>query len=146
MFKTIVVGTDGSDNAEKAVRTAVAMAGDGRQLHVVTAFRPVPDSEMRAMARDLPEEYRSSLRADYRADSIIDGARSIVRLGGVDAEFHEVSNDPTDALLSVVEQVDADLLVVGSRGENLGKRLMHGSVSTKLLHHSPCSVLIVQAD
>ena len=112
---------------------------------MVTACRPISTTELRAIARDVPEEYRSSLHAYYKADSIIESARSIVGRSGVEAEFHEVNDDPTDALISAVERVGADLLVVGSRGENLSRRLMHGSVSTKLLHHCPCSMLVIKA-
>lgn len=144
MFTVVVVGTDGSSNAQKAVRVAANLAGPDTTLHVVAAYEPISEAQLRSMARDLPEEFRPLLYSDSGIDSILAGARSIVNPLGVKAEYHSVEGDPAEALIDTVEQLDADLLVVGSRGEGATKRLMHGSVSTKVLHHAPCAVLVVK--
>jgi nucleotide-binding universal stress UspA family protein len=61
----------------------------------------------------------------------------------VKVEQHTVAGDPSDVLVSVVQLVDADLLVVGNRGMTGMKRFVLGSVPNKISHHAPCSVLIV---
>ncbi len=58
--------------------------------------------------------------------------------------MHLVEGDPRDATLRLVEQVHADLVVVGSRGSGLIARAMLGSVSTWLATHSSVPVLIVR--
>ena len=81
----------------------------------------------------------------FHADNLLGSARALLRAEGVEAEFHEIADDPTDALLDTAAAHEADLIVVGSRGEGAVKRALHGSVSTKVLHHAPCSVLVVRA-
>lgn len=146
MFTTIVVGTDGSRGAERAIQAAAAVAGrsPGAAVHVVTAYQPLTPRQMNELSEQLPEEFRSVLSADMGAGSRLDSARALLGDAGIEAEYHEVSDDPTDAILDVVERVGADLVVVGSRGEGSVKRVIHGSVSTKVLHHAPCSVLVVK--
>lgn len=146
MFKTIVVGTDGSANAEDAVALAVELAGSELEatVHVVAAYDPLSAGELNAIVAELPAEFRDVFTAHSGVDSIIDRARSIVRPSEVRAEFHEVDADPADALLDAIETYGADLVVVGSRGEGRARRALHGSVSTKVLHHAPCTVLVVK--
>ena len=145
MFKKIVVGTDGSQNAEEAIRVAAEIAaGAGATLHVVAAYRPVGEAELRAIARELPDEFRELVYQERGADSQLGSARRIVEIAGVDAEYVDVVGDAAEVLLDAVDETGADLLVVGSRGEGRAGRLLHGSVSTKVLHHAPCTTLVVK--
>lgn len=146
MFNTIIVGTDGSSNAERAVRIAADLAKTipGCTVHVVAAYRPLSGIQIQEIANALPDEFRDTLHADYGVDSILDAARFIFKKAAVDAEFHGVNNDPTEAILGAAERYKADLIIVGSRGENAAQRMLHGSVSTKLVHNTPCSVLVVR--
>ncbi|MFT4866023.1 MAG: nucleotide-binding universal stress UspA family protein, partial [Ilumatobacter sp.] len=59
-------------------------------------------------------------------------------------EPHERTGDPADEILGVAELVNADLIVVGARGLGAIERFIRGSVSTRIAHHSPCDVLIVE--
>jgi nucleotide-binding universal stress UspA family protein len=54
-----------------------------------------------------------------------------------------LQGDPADALLTLCEDLDADLLVIGNRGMRGAKRFLLGSVSNRCAHHAPCSILIV---
>ena len=148
MFSTIVVGTDGSKDAERALQAGAELAGmhPGAEVHVVSAFHPLGPAELRDMAEQLPQEFRPLVHGLVTVEAPIAEAKRIMSRAGVSARYHEVDGDPTDALLECVENVDADLLIVGSRGEGAAKRLLHGSVSTKVLHHAPCSVLVVKVD
>ena len=148
MFSTIVVGTDGSPDAEDALRAAAELArlNPETKVHVVGAFQPIPPGQLRSMADSLPEEFRPLLYGTMRVDATMDVARSVMKLAGVEADYHDVDDHPTDAILNAAENYDADLIVVGSRGEGATKRLLHGSVSTNVLHHAPCAVLVVRKD
>lgn len=146
MFSTIVVGTDGSTPAEAALTAAAELAGlrEGTSVHVVVAYHPLSAADLRRLAEELPEDVRPLLHAHVGAESSLTDARSIMQRAGVDAQYHEIDGDPTEALLEVAELAKADLLVVGSRGEGATKRALHGSVSTKVMHHADCAVLVVK--
>ncbi len=148
MFSTIVVGTDGSPDAQQALQTAAKLAGldPATKVHVVAAFHPIPPAQLRAIADSLPDEFRSLIHGAMHVESTLDGARSIMKAAELTAEYHEVNDYPTEAILNVVDSVNADLVVIGSRGEGVAGRMLHGSVSTNVLHHAPCAVLVVHAD
>ena len=52
---------------------------------------------------------------------------------------------PESRIVETAEQMKADLIVVGSHGYNRWERLLLGSVSDSVVHHAPCSVLVVRA-
>jgi len=148
VFSTIVVGTDGSPDAEDALRAAAEMArvNPDTKIHVIGAYRPIPPDQLRSIMKSLPDEFKPLVYGTMRADSTMEAARAIMKVAGVEAEYHEVDDHPTDAILNAAESYNADLIVVGSRGEGATKRLLHGSVSTNVLHHAPCAVLVVRKD
>lgn len=148
MFSTIVVGTDGSPDANQALRATAKLAklAPGAKIHVVAGFRPIPPAELRATSDSLPDEFKPLVHGSMQVDSTIEAARSIMKAANIEADYHEVSDRPADAILNTIEKYAADLVVVGSRGEGAAKRLIHGSVSTSVLHHAPCAVLVVRAD
>ena len=145
MFTTIVVGTDDSCTA----RAAVNVAGELAQrygidtVHVVCGYHPLSEAELAHLAQDLPAEFRTGLSADQTGAAMAGAAERHLNGMGVRAETHPVPASGAEAILDVAEEVGADLIVVGSRGHGAGKRLLHGSVSTKVVHHAPCSVLVV---
>lgn len=148
MFKTVLVGTDGSDNAMKAVEAAADMIAGVPEavLHIVTAFRPLTPAELEALAQQLPDEFRSHASAQSGVESRLESAKHLAEARGAKhVELHQINAEPTEAILDQIDSHRADLLVVGSRGENFTGRILHGSVSTKLLHHAPCSVMVVKA-
>lgn len=146
MFSTIVVGTDGSADAKRAVRVAAALAAadPASEVHVVTAYQPLTAATLRSLSDELPSELRPLLHGHLGADGILSEAQGILQAAGVRGTCHDIDGDPTDAILDAAERTDADLVIVGSRGEGPTKRLLHGSVSTKVLHHAPCAVLVVK--
>ena len=145
LFTNIVVGTDGTEQSSKAVVAAAELASKNpdAKVHVVMAFHPLSTRELANISSQLPDEFRSILHSSYPAESTLGEARRVTEAHGVDATFHEIDDDPTDAILGVADDVGADLVVVGTRGLGPAGRVMHGSVSTKLLHSAPCSLLVV---
>jgi nucleotide-binding universal stress UspA family protein len=146
MYTTIVVGTDGSDSAAIAVRQAAELAKvGGGTLHIVHAYQPMNMGTLAMSAGsggstiDV-EGVNASIES--QAQLVCQHAGAIAQEQSVDCKIHSVPGDPCDALISVAEQVHADLLVVGNRGMTGLKRFMLGSVPNKISHHAPCSVLI----
>ncbi len=147
MFTTIVVGIDGSLHGQSALEAAIALAAAfGSTLHVVAADGPLIGEEVRSARASLPPELRDVFDAHAGAHLHLDEAVVEARLAGVSVESHDVRSHPTDALLDVADDVDADLIVVGSRGRSFTKRHLLGSVSTRLAQHTHRSVLIVHSE
>ena len=145
MFKSIVVGTDGSDTATQAVRQAVELASSiGAKLEVVSAYEPVAESRVKDERRDAPEDLQWAInrREDVRAT--LDSVVALADENGVSANIYPRRGDPADAILDVAEEQSADLIIVGNKGMTGAKRFLLGSVPNKVSHHAPCSVLIIR--
>ncbi len=146
MFASIVVGTDGSPDATAAVKMAghlACLAPEG-VVHVVNAYEALTPAELSRLDRELPDEFRDQLTGDLLARASLDPASSLLAARGVEHTAREMRMHPADAILRRAEEVEADMIVVGSRGEGAIDRLRHGSTSTRVLHEAPCSVLVVR--
>lgn len=145
MFTTIVVGTDDSPTAREAVEAAGELARrfGVETVHVVCGYRPISEHELAHLTHDLPEEFRMGLSADQGGLAQICAAEQHLSGMGVVPVRHLLPTSGAEAILDVADEVGADLVVVGSHGYGAGRRLLHGSVSTKVAHHAPCSVMIV---
>lgn len=142
MFSSIVVGTDGSETADRALTRAFEMARlTGARLHVVSAYAPAPT---RVTGGAPPAEAAEwSVRSDFEVEGVLDRATSRGRADGVEVETRAPKGDPADAILEVASETGADLIVLGSRGMQGARRVL-GSVPNKVSHRAPCDVLIVQ--
>ena len=150
MWSSIVVGTDGSQTAAEAVRTAAGLASlCGARLTVCHAYQPLSTSAALAMsgaaagvgvlvdsADDLDRQ-----RAD--AEQLV--AQAVASCGAAPGRTTGAAlpGGAAEVLLRVAEQVAADLVVVGSRGMHGAKRLL-GSVPNTVTHTSRCAVLVVR--
>ena len=145
MFRSIVVGTDGSETAGKAVEAAVELAKlCDAPLHVVSAYEPVPKGRLREEARQAPDDTQWMINPREDVDATLSAAADSVREAGVKVETFAREGDPADAILDVAEEHDADLIVVGNKGMTGARRYLLGSVPNNVSHHAPCSVIIVR--
>ncbi|HST32210.1 MAG TPA: universal stress protein [Solirubrobacteraceae bacterium] len=145
MFRSIVVGTDGSDTAAQAVRQAVDLAGAvGAKLELVSAYSPVSQQRLSEERRQAPEDLQWAINPREDVDATLEAAASIARDAGVEVEVYPRQGDPADAILDVAEEREADLIIVGNKGMTGAKRFLLGSVPNKVSHHAPCSVLIIR--
>jgi nucleotide-binding universal stress UspA family protein len=139
----IVVGTDGSAEAERALERAANLAsGSGAPLYIVTAY-----------SDDWPlkERLGDSARVDpvdlgRVAEEVLARAAAHASRHGVEAEVIARQGDAAGVLIDVADEKGADLLVVGSRGLNAVDRFLLGSVSQKVSQHAKCTVMIVRGD
>lgn len=149
MFNSIVVGTDGSDTAARAVEVAAGLAAshDGAILHIVGVAKPVSSTAV-GMAHNAPAG-SGVAQAEWEDDTARNLKESLQRAADVvsdvapSIETYARLGNPAEVLCELADQVRADLLVVGNRGMQGGRRFL-GSVPNSVSHHSPCSVLIVQ--
>jgi nucleotide-binding universal stress UspA family protein len=145
MFGSIVVGTDGSDTARKAVDAAVELGRlTGATLEIVSAYEPVPAQRLRAEARQVPADLEWIVNPREDVEATLAEASGRVQGAGLTARTYAREGDPADAILDVAEERGSDLIVVGNKGMTGAKRFLLGSVPNRVSHHAPCSVLIVR--
>jgi nucleotide-binding universal stress UspA family protein len=141
MPQVIVVGTDGSQEADRALEEAIAIAArDNAQLHIVTAF---PDPAL-IRERITSGATAAPVNLSQVADSVLNRAAAAAQERGVQAETHASESEPAQAILNLAAKLNADLIVVGSRGLSGVQRFLMGSISAKVSEHAGCSVLIVR--
>ncbi|HEX2314203.1 MAG TPA: universal stress protein [Thermomonospora sp.] len=143
-YRTILVGTDGSNSSFRAVERAAGLAADtGATLVLATAYHPMSERARQSAADrlgDLAYKVQGSTPAEdalraARERAVAQGAKDIVEVA--------VEGDAVDVLAKVARERSADLVVVGNRGLNsLAGRIL-GSVPANLSHRSPCDILIV---
>jgi nucleotide-binding universal stress UspA family protein len=135
-MKSIVLAYDGSDPAKRALDRTSEFANDAA-VTVVSVVRILPASGRAAGAIDQDE-------VAEREQELTEAA-AYLRGKGIEPKTVEARGlDVGAAIVEEARGLDADLIVVGSTGKNLGKRLVLGSVSTKVVHEAPCDVLVVR--
>ena len=145
MFNRIVVGTDGSETAGEAVRQAVDLAKlAGARLSIVSAYAPVSKRRLQSEQEGAPVDVQYEIGPREDVNLVLDAAAASAKKEGLDVQTHPVEGEPAEALLSVAEETDADLIVVGNKGMTGARRFLLGSVPNNVSHHAPCSVLIVR--
>jgi nucleotide-binding universal stress UspA family protein len=143
-YRTILVGTDGSESSFRAVRRAAEVAADaGATLLIVSAYAAMNEREQRRAVDVLGEESYKVV-GSHPADDILRDARDIAtKAGAGDVDTVSRAGDPVDVLVAVADERDVDLCIVGNRGLNsLAGRLL-GSVPANISHRASCDVLIV---
>ena len=140
MDKGIVVGVDGSDSSVNAARKAAKLAqAVGVPLWVVHV-------------RHLAAAWSADVGADVRLDHVYEEIERRARARTEEAlsssnsswTFEVRSGHPSEELERAAQEHDADLIVVGSHGFSAPKRWVLGSISTRLIHHTAHSVLVVR--
>jgi nucleotide-binding universal stress UspA family protein len=145
MYDKIVVGTDGSASATKAVEHAASLAAvTGAHLHVAMARPSIPALVAPDMMIATADWTNATDQATQTA--LQSAADAAAAAGAGTVTTHQLSGEPADALLSLCDDIEADLLVIGSRGMQGARRFLLGSVSSRCAHHANRSVLIVHTD
>ncbi|GLW64966.1 universal stress protein [Actinomadura rubrobrunea] len=143
-YRTVLVGTDGSDSSFRAVdRAAQLAAATGATLLLATAYSPMPERE-RLSAADRLGDLAYKVQGSTPAEDALRAARErAVAAGARDIDQVAVEGEAVDVLVRLAKERRVDLVVVGNRGLNsLAGRIL-GSVPASLSHRSPCDVLIV---
>jgi nucleotide-binding universal stress UspA family protein len=145
MFSSIVVGTDGSETATRAIREAVGLASAlGATLDLVSAYTPDSQRRARVEGEDPSAGPPGRTGTPREVEEALADAAGLAREAGVEVNTHARAGDPADVILDVAEAQQADLVIIGNKGMTGTKRFLLGSVPNKISHHAPCSVLIVQ--
>lgn len=146
MFRKILLPTDGSRTSEEAARIAAELSARyGGVVHPLVAveYRFIGGDDVPA---DITREIRQRIQA--RAEAALAAANEAVReAGGATDGGSVVEGQPAAAILRAAEDGEFDLIVMGSRGVSLdnGEDRLVGSVAERVLHRTPCPVLVIRA-
>lgn len=139
MFTEILVAVDGSDHANRALDLARELAVKyNARLRVMHAYPPVSDLLGYGELEGIIAE-RSRL-----GQAILDAALERLQGSGLDIRTELMAGPEAEAILSVAQTRECDLIVLGRRGRSQLQGLLLGSVSQKVIQHAHCPVLVVR--
>ncbi|HMD91610.1 MAG TPA: universal stress protein [Trebonia sp.] len=141
----IFVGVDGSDHSRLALGWALREAARHRAPLTVMSVRPHPvrpATEIYWAVPDLPVDPREEETELKALQEFVGTVKSETGEDVADISLVMETGDPAEELISASR--DADLLVIGSRGNGGFARLLLGSVSSKVVHHAACPVVVIR--
>ena len=143
----VLIGTDGSELALHAAARAAALLGQPSEVVVVAVVTEVPGDEAGGFEGpvETPEEQEKTWeREQTDADAAITATADALGSWASGVVRRVEIGDPGGVICVLAEEVDADVVVVGSHGKGVLKRVFLGSVSEHVLRHAPCPVLVVR--
>jgi nucleotide-binding universal stress UspA family protein len=132
----ILLATDGSKEADLASRTTAELAqSTGSELHVLyVGEAPNPYVEEVGLAGD-----------DRQARTVLDAEAEKVRaVGGTVAQAHLRTGKADHEIVTLAEEIETGLIVIGSRGRGGIRRALMGGVADSVVRHAHCPVLVVR--
>ena len=148
-FTKILLATDGSPEAAKAARTAIALSRNlGSELHVLcvgqvsSAYAP---AETEILDYEFWKEMREFAKGEASEKLEVE-VRKIEDAGAKIEKSHVAVGRPEAEIVRLAEEIGAEMVVVGSRGLGPLRRAVLGSVSNSVVRHAHCSVLVVRGN
>lgn len=142
VFNTILVAIDGSEASQRALEMAVDMAKAGNaKLHAAYVvetglFSSLPaDNTVEIMYNVLQNE----------GNAVLEKAKVSAAAKGVSLTGHIKSGHAGSEVITLADNIKADVIIVGSHGKSQTDRLLIGSVSTFVVTHSTVSTLVVRS-
>ncbi|HKM73138.1 MAG TPA: universal stress protein [Stellaceae bacterium] len=139
MYTRILAANDGSPGGRKALAGAIELARKvSAELHMVTV------EELPRFPASIDEIAEEKDEANHRFAPVIDAANAEAKAAGVAIETHLVPGHVADAVIGLIEQLKADLLVVGFMGHSQLYERIIGGTTDRLVRLAPCAVLVVK--
>lgn len=141
MFTNVLVPVDGSDNSYRALDAALLLTEKlGSSITVVNVIEQVPITHIES------EKLLSELLEAYKKENqeILSKCSNIATEKGLSIKTLLLQGNPASVILDYSKKEKFDLVIVGSRGMGKFKQLILGSVSSKIVHHSPCAILLIR--
>ena len=132
--RPVVVGYDGSPTSQRALVRAAKAAGAGGRVIVVVAIPPADD----------PSPTGEPESAFEDPAPLLEEAAARLREHGVEVSTEVEEAEPVEALVAAARRADAQMIVVGARGESYVARALRGSVGERLVARAPCDLLVVR--
>jgi nucleotide-binding universal stress UspA family protein len=146
---TVLLATDGSDVALDALQRGIALLGRSHRFALLSVVAPTvpvtPSVAMVDVAAVPMTDYEGTRQVEASEESV---ARTMLQhtageLGLVGDRLVSFG-DPAAEICRVAVDIGDEVLVIGSRGHGWLQRLVLGSVTTYVVRHAPCAVLVVR--
>ena len=143
-MKPIMLATDGSPAAEKAMETAIELAKALETDLVVTTVWEIPYTTVGLAPAPVAGDLAQLGEDDARKVATEAAARA--EEAGVETRTVVLRGITVQEICAAAEKFDPRFLVIGSHGFGAVRRALFGSVSTGVLHHARCPVLVVRGE
>lgn len=160
-YSSVLVGTDGSPTAMRAVDMASQLAKRlGARITIVCVYQPPSEQDLDAYksdpddpvaqwnvgkdVRNVPSEFKWRIAGTAQAEDILERAAERADKAGIDAEVRAIQGNPAEELIALAGAGNYDMIAVGSVGMSGAKRFMLGNVPHRISHHAPTDVLILR--
>jgi nucleotide-binding universal stress UspA family protein len=146
MYRHILIPTDGSEMAHKAINHGLSLAKTvGAKVTALTVEESfnvydVPPSKVHQISDAFSEH---SQHAKAHAEKILSGVTDAAKAGGVPCETLQITHDhPYEAIVATAKEKGCDLIVMASHGRSGIAAIILGSVTNKVLTHTTIPVLV----
>ena len=145
MYRHILIPTDGSEVAEKAVAAGIEFAREANAR--VTLFTAVPEyeppSEGAVYAHRIVSLAEHARQSEKTASSVLGHAEQLARAAGIEFRTdYAACNQPWEAIIAAARRHACDAIFMGSHGRNAFARLVHGSQTVDVLAHSDIPTVV----
>lgn len=145
----IILATDGTEHSDQAVEMLGRLAlSEGDVIKIVSVIDMAMPMAIDIYAGYLPNTAELEKIARENAENTLAATEKIaleqLKDAAVTIEKETLIGSPESRIVECAEDFGADLIIVGSHGYNRWERLLLGSVSDSVVHHAPCSVLVVR--
>ena len=138
-MKKILIAHDGSKSSEKALKQAFEIADKfGSSVTVISVVPELYLTELMEMDR-----LRILETLTEEAQKIMDKIKTKT-VGSRPVKTIVAQGNPAEEILETAKKIKADLIVTGSHGRHGAQKFLLGSVSSKIVDHAPCTVLVVK--
>lgn len=140
----VVIAVDGSSSSRYALDFAGTFLA-GREVSVLLVHI-IPEHLIYGKGGVAPAEVYDMPKEQAASRALLDQSAERLRAmgGGPAIEVQVGIGDPAELILTRAAEAKADLIVLGSRGLNAAQRFLIGSVSTKVVTHAHCAVLVAR--
>lgn len=144
----ILITTDGSDFSRAAVEKCCQMVVKPKDtaIRIVSVYEVNLPLDVFSAPTDFSERLEAGAReqAESYAGEAVEIIREYFPNSNIDLTTQISVGTPEQVLIETAKEWNADLLVVGSHGRGFWGRMLLGSTTDALVHHAPCSVLVVR--
>ncbi|MCW5960398.1 MAG: universal stress protein [Pyrinomonadaceae bacterium] len=145
----ILLATDGSKHSDQTVEIIRSFRlTETDEIHVISVVDMAVPMAVDMYAGYLPSTPEIEKHVRENAERVLsetsDKLRQMHGNERLNISTEVLVGSPDSRIVETAEEINADLIVVGSHGYNRWERLLLGSVSDSVVHHAPCSVLVVR--
>ena len=145
MFKKILVPVDGSEGSWRALNSAVEIGEKfGSELEVVNVIQPYNNAALLAVPLDHATVSQGNSELEKIGDKVLEMAQERLANYAGKTQFHLEVGHPSERVIALSKKLEADAIVIGSRGLSGIAEFFLGSVSSKVAQYANVPVLIIK--